>query len=89
MAAAELGATYSAGTGIWTVTGASVAGDAITLELTDLLSTTVATKTVAPPFAPCSLLDWQDGLELGWTVGGALILTAALLLMTRATKVQP
>lgn len=89
LAAAALGTTYPAGSAVYTVTGAVVSGESVTLELSDLLSSLVVTKTVTPPFAPCSLLDWRDGLELGWGVGLALILTGGCVLMARARKVAP
>lgn len=89
MAASELGATYAAGSAVWSVTGASVSGAAVTFELSDLTTTAVVTKTVSPPFAPCSLLDWEDGLALGWGVGGIWIAAACILALIRARKASP
>ena len=87
MAATEVGSVYSAGSRVWTVTGATVGASDVTFELTDLVSADPPiTRTVATVFHDCSKLDWEDGLQLGWGIAAVWIVVAGIVFMTRGTK---
>jgi hypothetical protein len=86
MSASELGAVYSAGGSLWAVSASSATASSVTLELTDVLGTAVVTRTLVPPFQPCSLLDWEDGLDLGWGVVGIWVVVAGVLFMALGTR---
>jgi hypothetical protein len=87
MAAAEVGAVYNAGSRVWVVTAASPAASAVTVELTDLASSDPPiARTVTPSFPPCSLLDWDDGLAIGWGIAIAWIAAAAVLFVLQGRR---
>jgi hypothetical protein len=87
MAAAEVGAVYNAGARVWTVTAATPAASAVTVELTDLASSDAPiARTVTPAFAPCSMLDWDDGLLLGWGLAGVWLLAASVLFVLQGRR---
>lgn len=64
----------------------SVTTAGITYELTDMLTSSTVSFLSAPSMQPCALLDWQDGLELGWGVGGLWIAVAAVLFVAWARR---
>jgi hypothetical protein len=50
-----------------------------------------AALTLATPYnaQACQMLDWSDGLELGWAVAAVWIATTALLFIARALRGEP
>jgi hypothetical protein len=88
LAAAEVGAIYSAGSRVWLVTAATSSSGSVELELTDTVSADPPlTFTSSPAFQPCALLDWDDGLALGWGIAAIWILVAAIASVAKARKV--
>lgn len=49
-----------------------------------LLPTRTIELTASVTPQPCGLLDWQDGLALGWSVAAAWIATAVVLHLRKA-----
>jgi hypothetical protein len=85
-AAANVGAVYPAGSAVLTVTGAGATGATVTLDFLDLVSAATSQVVFAPTFAPCALLDWQDGLALGWGVATPWIIVACVAFLARGRK---
>jgi hypothetical protein len=90
LAAAEVGAIYSAGSRVWLVTAAApgATSGSVDLELTDTVSADPpVTFTSSPAFQPCALLDWDDGLAVGWGIAAIWIIVAAIASVSKARKV--
>lgn len=92
MAAGSVGNLYAAGSRLLTITDAAVGPGAadVTLTLQDIASADPAySVTLAPDFQPCSMLDWEDGLAIGWGIGAIWIVCAAILFALRGMKGPP
>jgi hypothetical protein len=83
-ASSEVGAVVVRGSGAYMVDVASYTGSSITYVLRSLDGLADITTTLAVTPLPCGLLDWQDGLTLGWAVAGAWIATAVVLFLRKA-----
>lgn len=85
IASGEVGKVVPAGQTVYVV-GAQPAASAVAIAytLTPIDGTAAIASTVALVLQPCQMLDWSDGLELGWGIGGAWILTAVALSMRKA-----
>ena len=62
----------------------SVQSSSITYRLAPLSGGPVLQNVVQLTPQPCGLLQWQDGLTLGWAVATAWIVTAAVMHLRRA-----
>ena len=62
----------------------AVASDSITYRLSPLSGGQAVQSVVTLTPQPCGLLQWQDGLTLGWSVAAAWIVTAAVMHLRRA-----
>lgn len=84
IASGQVGALVQHGGAAYVVDATAVTGSSITYSLNPVDSGT-ALVVVAPVTAqPCGLLEWQDGLVIGWAVAGAWLATAAVLFLKRA-----
>jgi len=84
MAAAEVGGMRQIGTATYVVDSTAQTANSITYVLRNVSSTAVVTTTETVTPIPCGLLDWEDGLILGWAVAGAWIATAVVLFLRKA-----
>lgn len=44
------------------------------------------TKAITPSWQPCALLDYSDGLAIGWGIAAAWIAAFAVMYMSRAAR---
>lgn len=84
MAAQEVGSIRQIGSDQYVVDSTAQTATSITYVFRNVASTAVVTsvETVVP--LPCGLLDWQDGLVLGWAIAAAWIATAVVLHIRKA-----
>lgn len=83
IASAQVGTVVVHGGAAYVVDAASVTGESITYSLQPVAGGSALTATVAVTPQPCGLLDWQDGLALGWGVAVAWIAVAAIMVARR------
>jgi hypothetical protein len=86
LAAEQAGSVYSAGSAIFVLDVDAVSASGIAYSLRDMLGSGTVNYVAAPVMQPCALLDFEDGLELGWMVGGIWIIAACILAVARARK---
>lgn len=86
LAASQVGGTYSAGSAVFVIEAAVPSATGIAYALRDLVSGATVAYSVAPTMEPCALLDWEDGLELGWIVAGIWIIVAAIVAVRRGAR---
>lgn len=84
MASAQAGAVVVHGGAAYVVDASSVTTSSITYTLLPVAGGSPIASTVALTPLPCGLLDWQDGLSLGWGVATAWVLTAAVMHLRKA-----
>lgn len=85
IASGEVGKVVPAGQVVYAVSAQPAASAvAIAYTLTPIAGGDAITSTVAVVLQPCQMLDWSDGLELGWGIGGVWILTAIALSIRKA-----
>lgn len=82
-ASSQIGSHLVRGSDIFVVDVVGVTATTITYLYTPVGSTGFPVTVQATP-QPCGLLDWSDGLALGWGVGGAWLLAFAVLVMRKA-----
>jgi hypothetical protein len=82
IAATQAGSVVVHGSAAYVV-DATVSGTSITYTLSPVAGGSALTyaSTIQPQ--PCGLLDWQDGLVLGWGVAGAWLLVAAVMVLRK------
>lgn len=84
MASSQVGAVVAVSGNTYVVNAASYTANSITYVLQDVSSTGTLTKVASVNPSPCGLLDWQDGLTLGWSIAAAWIATAVVLHLRKA-----
>lgn len=84
VASSQVGGVVVQGGVAYVVGVDAVASNSITYRLTPLSGGTALQNTVQLDPQPCGLLQWQDGLTLGWAVAAAWIATAAVMHLRRA-----
>ena len=84
MAAQEVGSIRQIGTQQYVVDSTNQTATSITYRFRDVMSATVITSTETVNPQPCGLLDWQDGLALGWAVAAVWLTTAFVLYLRKA-----
>lgn len=84
VASSQVGAVVNHGGAVYVVGVDAVASDSITYRLTPVAGGALFQNTVQITPQPCGLLDWQDGLSLGWAVATAWIVTAAVMHLRKA-----
>lgn len=84
MASKVAGGVVVIGSKAYVVNASSVTGSSITYAFAEVggVGTMSKTSTVTPQ--PCGLLDWQDGLTIGWAIAAAWIATAVVLHLRKA-----
>lgn len=85
LASAEIGKVITLGTSSYVVDASPVLGSSsITYTLTPLSAGVPIVKVVPVTVPDCQMLDWGDGLLLGWAVAGCWFLVAAVMHMREA-----
>ena len=80
---AQVGAVVTHGGAAYVVAPSVSTGGAVTYNLTPVAGGPIIQSVVQLEPMPCGLLDWQDGLTLGWLVAGAWLAVAAVMFMRR------
>lgn len=88
LAAVQAGSVHAAGSALYVLDVSGVSSSGIAYTLHDMLGGGTVSYTVAPAMQPCALLDWSDGLQLGWSVGAVWLLAAAVLFVLRGARVR-
>jgi hypothetical protein len=84
IASAETGKVVPAGSVVYVVDAAASSSGSITYTLTDTAGVQPAmVHELVPTIPECGLMDWSDGLALGWGVAAAWLLAYAVLAMRR------
>lgn len=83
VASGEAGQVVSGGSVVYVV-DAAASGASITYTLLPVGGGTPVTLDFTPTFPDCQLLDWADGLQLGWLVAAAWLAVAAVLFLRKA-----
>ena len=84
IASAEVGKVVSGGSVVYVVDAAPASDSSITYTLNPVGGGTPIVSTVSLVVQPCQMLDWSDGLQLGWAVVGVWLATFAVLNMRKA-----
>lgn len=84
VASSQVGGVVVHGGAAFVVGVDAVASSSITYRLTPIAGGQAIQSIVQLQPQPCGLLQWQDGLTLGWLVAGAWIATAAVMHLRRA-----
>lgn len=83
-ASAQVGGVVVHGGAAYVVGVNAVASSSITYSFTPIAGGNAFNSVVYMTPQPCGLMDWQDGLALGWGIATAWILTAAVLHLRKA-----
>ena len=84
VASAQVGSVVIQGGAAYVIDVAGISAASITYRLTPLNGGSVIQSTLQITPQPCGLLQWQDGLSLGWGVAAAWIVTAAIMQIRRS-----
>jgi len=84
MASAEAGKVVPAGSVVYVVDAVPSGGSSIAYTLTPVGGGTPITSTVSVVIPECSLLDWSDGLTVGWAIALVWIAAYAVLFLREA-----
>lgn len=84
MASSAVGGVVVIGSKAYVVNATSVTGSSITYGFAEVGGTGTMTKVATVNPQPCGLLDWQDGLTIGWAIAAAWIATAVVLHIRKA-----
>ncbi|MDO8699118.1 MAG: hypothetical protein Q7J75_01610 [Rhodoferax sp.] len=83
MASSQVGAVVVKGSVAYVVDVGSYTASSITYALRPVDGGAVISSTTAVAPLPCGLLDWQDGLALGWGVALVWLAVAAVMFVRR------
>jgi hypothetical protein len=85
-ASSQAGLVVQVGAQVYGVEVAGVTASAISYDLHPVGGGSAVGLVV--PFAaqPCGLLEWSDGLALGWAVAGVWLATFAVLMLKKAAN---
>lgn len=83
-ASSQVGSVVLHGGATFVIGVDAVSSTSITYRLTPLAGGQAIQSVVQLSPQPCGLLEWQDGLSLGWGVATAWIVTAAVMHLRRA-----
>lgn len=79
IASAESGKVVPAGATVYVIGAVPGSDRSITYTLSPIGGGTPLIHTATVDVQPCQLLDWSDGMALGWAVAGVWLLVAAVL----------
>lgn len=83
-ASTQVGAVVVHGGATYVVGVDAIGASSITYRLTPVAGGQAIQSVVQIAPQPCGLLQWQDGLSLGWGVATAWIVTAAVMHLRKA-----
>lgn len=83
IASGQIGAVVVHGGTAYVINASAIAEDSITYTLGPVGGGTAITVVAPVNPQPCGLLDWQDGLVLGWSIAAAWIATAVVMFLRR------
>jgi hypothetical protein len=86
IASGEVGKVVPAGSVVYVVDAAPSGASSIAYTLTPVGGGTAITATVPVVVPDCSLLDWSDGLVVGWGIAGVWLLAFAILQLRKAAN---
>lgn len=84
IASSQVGAVVQHGGATYIVDATALTASSITYALRPVAGGSPITSTVSVTPQPCGLLQWSDGLAMGWGIAAAWIATAALMQLRRA-----
>lgn len=84
VASSQVGGVVSQAGAVYVVGVDAVSSSSITYRLTPIAGGNPISNVVQLTPQPCGLLQWQDGLTLGWAVATAWIVTAAVMHLRKA-----
>lgn len=84
IASAQVGTVVVHGGAAYVIDAGGITGASITYSLAPMSGGTAITTVAPVSLQPCGLLDWDDGLVLGWAVAAAWIATAAVMALRKA-----
>jgi hypothetical protein len=85
IASAEVGKVVPVGSSVYVVDALpGPDGSSITYTLTPVAGGAPIVKTASVHVPPCMLLDWSDGLALGWAVAAVWVAVAVVLHLREA-----
>jgi hypothetical protein len=83
IASAQVGTVVQHGGAAYVVDAASSDASSITYSFSPLGGGSALTLVAPVTPQPCGLLDWQDGLALGWSIAGVWIAVAAVMVLRK------
>ena len=86
MAASQVGNVVQIGTATYVVNVSSYTDTSITYFFQPVGGGAGFTTAAMVSPLPCGLLDWQDGLTLGWSIAAVWIATAVVINLKRAAS---
>ena len=86
IASGQAGVNLAHGGSVVVVGVASVTSTTITYQYTPVDGSASFSAVVGSVPMDCQMLDWSDGLSIGWQVGGAWLIVYALLFMTKGLR---
>lgn len=84
IASSQVGALVQHGGAAYVVNVSSSTAASITYFLQPVVGGSSISYTASVTPQPCGLMDWQDGIALGWAVAAAWIATAVVLNIRRS-----
>lgn len=84
IASDQVGAVVQHGGAAYVVGVTGVTGSSITYSLDPVGGGSPIASTVSLTPQPCQLLDWADGLTIGWGIAAAWIATAVVMSIRNA-----
>lgn len=85
-ASAQVGAIVQHGGTAYVIDATAVAAESITYALYPVGGGTAISVTSAYTAQPCNLLEFSDGLQLGWLVGGVWLGVFCVLMLRKAIE---
>ena len=86
IASGQTGAVTAHGNKTYIINATNVTATSITWTLTPAGGGQAIVEVVPSAPQPCNLMGWQDGLQLGWLVGGAWIAVYAVNFLRQTIK---
>ena len=83
IASGQVGAVVAHGGAAYVVNASDITSSSITYTLSPVAGGTALTVVSPVTPQPCGLLDWEDGLILGWAIAGAWLATAVVMFLRR------